>query len=971
MTGENAPLDQQTTQAPPEPAPDASSPDQEPILEGQIEPEAPPVSEALKPPAPPVFHDPPDTFYQVNYSKGTIKEFTWSHSPVLIPITGIIGLVIKTFGLKLTSSTDDPPIHAWAPYEVADIPEDSRSMFLPVGADLAREGFINPVFHHLLDPLHDTIYTTATLQHPSGRAMARVFERKWFMQAKPKHYFQTQFITEFVDGTWLITDNAKPDTITPGTVDIKHIPGLGISPLWAKHQERLGQAGKPIKANTSPDDARRAIDALHTQLRDFHLARGFFFPLDEHEKDHLRLAWHSHQAMSADPFYTRCIYAQANRNTLIKKQSWAKVLFTLLFTCVLFAASFKFSDNPWPFIAMLIGVLFIHESGHYIAMRAFGYKNVKMFFIPFFGAAVTGRAEKVASWKQVISYLAGPVPGILLAVPIAIAGHVMQSLPLLDFALLLLILNGFNLFPILPFDGGHVVHKSLFVRHPVIEAIFRICAALCLLLLGILISIAGGGKGSHLTTGLAIWMAFSIPLAIKNAWFVYNTRESLPLEEPDTPLPIGPTVGRAIINHLTSANTNPMQAAAQNKAQTAALTTPIVENLRTQPPHIAASIAFVFAQFGAIGFAVIMIMLVVWAQQNIKNPSGFSLFPSSAGSGLNAPAPSNLLPPANVLNNPLQVSVKPGYAPDPKGKDHLIAASFPNETAAKTAYDLLDINTPEKSGRLLAANTVVASIPPTDQATLKAVVALVKQQTEFTLDCTGETGLSYTFKIQAPSQGEAAALATSLNDFFSLTASYGKLIPPWQSNDPRTPEQKAAHDLARKTYRRIEQEFESKLASDPELLKLQQQVSSRNATQSLKESTSVYTQILERRAQLRSAAANQVKAEPGVDTALPDLYLADWIEVTAPIQQVKAYPQGFQRMSRTLKRMGTMQELAGSGPAASARYATVETINNTVSITISFDDPIQGPPAFIKWLESQNFTLVSVGIENNLDDYFD
>ena len=39
-------------------------------------------------------------------------------------------------------------------------------------------------------------------------------------------------------------------------------------------------------------------------------------------------------------------------------------------------------------IALLVLVIVLHELGHYIAMRSFGYSNVKMLFIPMLGAFV-------------------------------------------------------------------------------------------------------------------------------------------------------------------------------------------------------------------------------------------------------------------------------------------------------------------------------------------------------------------------------------------------------------------------------------------------------------------------------------------------------------------------------------------------------------------------------------------------------
>jgi len=57
-------------------------------------------------------------------------------------------------------------------------------------------------------------------------------------------------------------------------------------------------------------------------------------------------------------------------------------------------------QKNWEFTAWLVPILFIHETGHWIAMRVFGYRNLRMFFIPLFGAAVMGRHWNVPGWKK-------------------------------------------------------------------------------------------------------------------------------------------------------------------------------------------------------------------------------------------------------------------------------------------------------------------------------------------------------------------------------------------------------------------------------------------------------------------------------------------------------------------------------------------------------------------------------------------
>src|SRR5262249_30068160 len=126
------------------------------------------------------------------------------------------------------------------------------------------------------------------------------------------------------------------------------------------------------------------------------------------------------------------------------------------------------------------------ECGHYVAMRAFGYRNLRMFFIPFFGAGVLGQHYNVAGWKKAVVALAGPVPGIFIGVPCCIAGFGLRVPILVQVANTLRIPNRLNLLPFLPLDGGWLVHAILFVRHPVLELIFRIVAGLCMLGLAVM-----------------------------------------------------------------------------------------------------------------------------------------------------------------------------------------------------------------------------------------------------------------------------------------------------------------------------------------------------------------------------------------------------------------------------------------------------------------------------------------------------
>ncbi len=201
-----------------------------------------------------------------------------------------------------------------------------------------------------------------------------------------------------------------------------------------------------------------------------------------------------------------------------KQPSWWGAILILVVSLALFLGGASLAES-WSRLLILIPVLAFHELGHYLAMRYFNYRNVQMFFIPFFGAAVTGQHYNVPGWKKAIVALAGPVPGIILALPVAVVGLILEQRPVIDLALMMLILNGFNLLPFLPLDGGWVAHGVLFVRHPALDAVFRVVAGLCLLGIAFLM-------GAWLLIGVAIFMLIGVPISWRLANIAHKLRES-------------------------------------------------------------------------------------------------------------------------------------------------------------------------------------------------------------------------------------------------------------------------------------------------------------------------------------------------------------------------------------------------------------------------------------------------------------
>lgn len=124
---------------------------------------------------------------------------------------------------------------------------------------------------------------------------------------------------------------------------------------------------------------------------------------------------------------------------------------------------------------MLLGVVTLHELGHFVAMRAVGYVDVRIFFVPFLGAATTGwRVTGTSVLKEASVLLAGPLPGLLLALGISFARPIIWAFDpwLRPTVLLLLTVNAFNLLPIGPLDGGRLVSMALFSRNPFLQVLF-------------------------------------------------------------------------------------------------------------------------------------------------------------------------------------------------------------------------------------------------------------------------------------------------------------------------------------------------------------------------------------------------------------------------------------------------------------------------------------------------------------------
>lgn len=113
---------------------------------------------------------------------------------------------------------------------------------------------------------------------------------------------------------------------------------------------------------------------------------------------------------------------------------------------------------------ILFGVIVLHETGHWLAMRALGYVNTQIMMLPMIGGVTIGHEQTPSARDRAIVTLMGPLPGILLGASLLL-GELTHLHPWAYLtAILLLAINLFNLLPILPLDGGQLL-RNLLPRH--------------------------------------------------------------------------------------------------------------------------------------------------------------------------------------------------------------------------------------------------------------------------------------------------------------------------------------------------------------------------------------------------------------------------------------------------------------------------------------------------------------------------
>ena len=166
----------------------------------------------------------------------------------------------------------------------------------------------------------------------------------------------------------------------------------------------------------------------------------------------------------------------------------AKLIKVILAGASLAAYSWFFS---FQFALSLLACLVFHEYGHIRAMKYFNMPTKGIYLIPFFGGMALTDGKINTRWQDVVISIMGPFFGLIMSLACVLAYWITDNIFFAGLASFNALLNIFNLLPILPLDGGHILKSVSFSMNSKVGLIVCVLAA-----------------------ALGVWLSYSLGLAL-------------------------------------------------------------------------------------------------------------------------------------------------------------------------------------------------------------------------------------------------------------------------------------------------------------------------------------------------------------------------------------------------------------------------------------------------------------------------
>ncbi|MCC6527640.1 MAG: hypothetical protein IT373_33650 [Polyangiaceae bacterium] len=402
-------------------------------------------------------------------------------------------------------------------------------------------------FEHVAWVVGGPAFTLPPHEPAPWRLMARPGSavRLWLQVTplpEPANELLACLITDFEDGVRVETDDV-PGGVSwpaqPAWARVELVGGLAPAALLARHEVAVGAiAGAAV--DDGPEGALARYLRYHREATELAVARGDLVPTTSPGcfavslRGALAVALRALRGRAAGQRARRARRLAAPEAPAVPVAAevavWEEqdamrdhptprwlLAVALGVTGVLFAGSLLLFASPTT-VAGITLVVLLHEIGHWTAMRMRGYRDARIFFVPLLGGATTGHKERISLADEMIVLLAGPVPGLGLGLGLAVLLSGPQPALLRDVTRLLIVINGLNLLPIFPLDGGRLAHRLLASGRPEPEIVLRTLSGLGLVALGI-------GLRSPVIAALGAFVLAGTPSAWRSARLERTLRE--------------------------------------------------------------------------------------------------------------------------------------------------------------------------------------------------------------------------------------------------------------------------------------------------------------------------------------------------------------------------------------------------------------------------------------------------------------
>ena len=857
-------------------------------------------------------------YFKLDSRKVTYGEY-WN---IVRSVTVLIPWTAKLLNIPMKFGSGIPCIESVRELEVpeGEFLVRARMKLQPLMDKCTQMGFHSPRFFTFESMRRDTRISFIALLHPSG-ATVRLMHTLGLKVQPPKEKVQVVLLSELRDGTFFFTSDQRKQFLSSPGIVANRLIGASAERLLESHLQKLKDLpmSNPPKSVTSVEMLDDVWDRYEKHAREFGLQRGIYVWMTPEEVAKEQEGLAEAKVMSGGSEQNMDVLLELAR-LQNKKTSWGGMI-------VLFVVSLAFflgagaRQWPWNYLIILLGVLFVHELGHYLAMRAFNYRNVRMFFIPFFGAAVSGQHYNVPGWKKVVVSMMGPLPGIVLGVILGVAGLVLHQTLLVKIAIISLLLNGSNLIPVLPLDGGWIFHTLLFSRHYLLDAVFRVLAAL------VLISSAAF-LGTRILMYLGIIMLIGIPVAYRTARIAADLKKRglPPVSEDNQNIP--PATAQTIINEVKQATARP-----QSIKMVAQQTLQIFETLNARPPGWGATLGLLFIHAASVGAAAVFALAFIIAQR---------------GDFRDLIANASLMPKHRLVCGPLPAwnGGQAVVAPD----NITLVATFAKTGDTTALFQQLTNRLPATAALKLFGESLLLSLQAGQDDLRKQWLDEFQSRTRNVFVDSTNYHAAFSLFCIAPDTNVAQTIVSEFNGCCRTLPGLA-LVPPWQPQDARSPAERARNELARQTYLKL-QRFQMESYEDAGVQALQKKLiitrtqGDQAAVTALREQIESTMEKLTKQhlEQVRNGAAGQV------DTRVVDLF----IDLNAiDIVTNRAASDGIRReLAQCMGQFTPVNDRAA--PAAerfAARYGVATRKGLIVNLKfVSFYSIADGPPALADWL---------------------